>query len=71
MIGGVWIVKITLFIPEVQWTEAAELPGIPGLIVAGLLGVFYCCIIALAEWPQKRQAKGEIYGEEPGEWKEE
>lgn len=71
VIGGAWIAKVTLFTPEIQWTEAAELPGVPGSVVAGLLGVFYVGIIALAKWPQNRQAKGEIYGEEPGEWKNE
>ena len=31
-----WIAKVTLFTPESRWQEAAELPGIPGVAVAGV-----------------------------------
>ena len=70
MIGVAWIAKVTLFTPETQWTEAAELPGVPGAVVAALFGVFYLCLLAAATWPRDRRAKGEIHGEEPGDWKE-
>ncbi|WP_126661358.1 DUF2270 domain-containing protein [Haloterrigena salifodinae] len=69
-VAGVgWAFKITLFTPEQQWVEAAELPGIPGSAVAALLAVFFACVIAIALWPGGRQAKGEIHGVEPGDWK--
>lgn len=70
VIGVAWIAKVTLFTPETQWTEAAELPGVPGAVVAALFGVFYLCLLAAATWPRDRRAKGEIHGEEPGDWKE-
>lgn len=70
VLGVAWVAKVTLFTPETLWTEAAELPGVHGAIVATLLGVFYVCLLAAAKWPSRRRAKGEIYGEEPGEWKE-
>ncbi|WP_415382143.1 DUF2270 domain-containing protein [Halosimplex sp. TS25] len=70
VVGVAWVAKVTLFTPERQWTEAAELPGVPGVVVAGVLGVVYLAIVALAVWPTERQAKGEIYGERVGEWKE-
>jgi uncharacterized membrane protein len=69
VIGIAWVAKITLFTPETQWTEAAEIPGVHGFVVAGLLSIFYLGILVLTEWPKKRRAKGEIYGEESGDWK--
>ncbi|MFC6717366.1 DUF2270 domain-containing protein [Natrialbaceae archaeon GCM10025810] len=71
VVGVAWAGKVTLFTPETQWTEAAELPGVPGQVVAGLLAVFYLCLFALSAWPTNRDAKGEIYGEKSGEWKPE
>ncbi|WP_255170511.1 DUF2270 domain-containing protein [Natrononativus amylolyticus] len=69
VVGVGWVAKVTLFTPETQWTEAAEIYGVPGHVIAGFLGLFYIGIFTLAQWPKKRQAKGEIYGEEPGDWK--
>ncbi|MDG5819986.1 DUF2270 domain-containing protein [Natronococcus sp. A-GB7] len=69
VLGVAWVAKVTLFTPETQWTEAAELPGVHGAFVAALLGAFYLAVFALAKWPHTRRAKGEIYGEEPGDWK--
>ncbi|RQH03160.1 DUF2270 domain-containing protein [Natrarchaeobius oligotrophus] len=71
VLGIAWIAKVTLFTPETQWTEAAELPGVHGLVIATALGAFYLGLFAVAVWPHDRRAKGEIYGEEPGDWKEE
>ncbi|THE65169.1 DUF2270 domain-containing protein [Salinadaptatus halalkaliphilus] len=68
VLGVAWVAKVTLF---TQWTEAAELPGVHGLVVATLLGTFYLGIVLVAIWPHSRRAKGEVYGEEPGDWKEE
>lgn len=69
IVGVAWIGKVTLFTPETQWTEAAELPGVHGLVVTALLLLFYGGIAAIALWPTKRQAMGEVYGEESGAWK--
>ncbi|ELY99263.1 DUF2270 domain-containing protein [Natrialba asiatica] len=70
VVGVAWASKITLFTPEAQWTEAAELPGIPGIVVVAGLAVFYAVIIAIAVWPAERRAKGEIHGVETGDWKD-
>lgn len=70
VVGLAWISKITLFSPEAQWTEAAELPGIPGLVVATALALFYVAVFLIAFWPGKRKAKGEIHDVDPGHWKE-
>ncbi|GAB3674353.1 DUF2270 domain-containing protein [Halopiger thermotolerans] len=69
VVGVAWIFKVSLFTPEQQWTEAAELPGIHGYYVAVALGAFYVAVVVLALWPAPRRAKGEIHGEEPGDWK--
>jgi len=71
VVGVAWAAKVTLFTPENRWTEAAELPGVPGVVVAGVLGAFYLAIAALAVWPIEREAKGEVHGERAGEWKDE
>ncbi|WP_049920798.1 DUF2270 domain-containing protein [Halopiger djelfimassiliensis] len=68
IVGVAWLFKVTMFTPEQLWTEAAELPGVHGYYVAALLAVFYLVTFALAAWPA-REAKGEIHGAEPGEWK--
>ncbi|NKE37828.1 DUF2270 domain-containing protein [Natronococcus sp. JC468] len=70
VVGLAWIAKITLFTPEAQWTEAAELPGIPGPVVATALAGFYLAVLLIAFWPGKREAKGEIHDVEPGQWKD-
>lgn len=71
VLGVAWVAKVTLFTPETQWTEAAELPGMHGAVVAALLAIFYLCLLLAAKWPARRRAKGEVHGEEPGEWKHE
>ncbi|WP_312910583.1 DUF2270 domain-containing protein [Natronosalvus caseinilyticus] len=69
IVGLAWVAKVTLFTPEAQWTEAAELPGASGFVVAGVLGAFYLAVAVLALWPGRRRAKGEIHGENTGDWK--
>ncbi|ELZ24518.1 hypothetical protein C475_12290 [Halosimplex carlsbadense 2-9-1] len=71
VVGAAWVAKVTLFTPENRWTEAAELPGVPGAVVAGALAVCYIAVLALAVWPIDRRAKGEVHGERVGEWKDE
>ncbi|WP_306059207.1 DUF2270 domain-containing protein [Natronococcus wangiae] len=70
VVGLAWVSKIILFSPEAQWTEAAELPGIPGVVVITALTVFYIAVLLIAFWPDEREAKGEIHDVEPGQWKE-
>lgn len=64
-----WGAKVTLFTPEAQWTEAAELPMLPGMVVATGIAVFYILVLIVAFWPSRREAMGTIYGEETGDWK--
>lgn len=64
-----WVFEITLFTPERRWTEAAEIPGVSGVVIAALLAVLYGALLLLAYWPAPRKAMGEVYGEEAGEWK--
>lgn len=71
VVGVAWLAKVTLFTPETRWTEAAEVPGVHGAVVAGMLVAFFLVVVAVAMWPGDRQAKGEVYGEKPGEWKDE
>ncbi len=71
VVGIAWVCKVTLFTPEADWQEAAELPGISGLVVAGALALFFAVVVVLAYWPADRRAKGEIHGARPGEWKDE
>ena len=70
VVGIAWVSKVTVFTTEAQWTEGAELPGTPGLVVATTLGLFYLTVFLIAFWPGKRQAKGEIHDVEHGHWKE-
>ena len=71
VLGVAWLAKVTLFTPETQWTQAAALPGAPGVVVAGLLCAFYAAVVAVAVWPSDREAKGEIHDVEAGKWKRE
>lgn len=70
VVGVAWVSKVTLFTPEARWTEAAELPGVPGVVVAIVLASFYVAVLVVAFWPRRREAKGEIHGVESGLWKE-
>lgn len=70
-LGVAWAAKVTLFTPEQGWAEAAALPGVPGVAVAGTLLAFYVGVAVLAFWPGEREAKGEVHGVEPGDWKDE
>ena len=70
VLGVAWVAKVTLFTPETQWDEAAQVAVVQGDAVAGLLAAFYLALVVIAVWPGGRQAKGEIYGEDPGGWKQ-
>lgn len=69
VLGIAWVAKVTLFTPESRWTEAAELPGISGMVVAVTVAAFFVFVVAVAVWPHGREAKGEVHGTEPGGWK--
>ena len=66
-----WLFRITIFVSGENPLETAAIPGVPGIIVVGLVGVLYLGASLLALWPTSRHAKGEFHGEEPGDWKTE
>ncbi|WP_458189949.1 DUF2270 domain-containing protein [Haladaptatus sp. NG-WS-4] len=70
LLGVAWLFRITLFVPKETWRETASIPGIPGELVVGAVGLFYLLVVALTFWPQEREAKGEFHGEQAGDWKE-
>lgn len=71
ILGVAWLAKATLFTTETLWTEAAEIPGVPSLVVVGLLGAFYVAVHVLSAWPTNRAAEGNRHDVEPGKWKQE
>ena len=64
-----WGFRITLFVPNETWLETAAIPGVSAAVVVALVGGFYFVMVALTFWPTTREAKGEFYDAEPGEWK--
>ena len=58
-----WVIRITAFDPE-PWTEAAAIGTIPGLIVVGIVAVFYAGAIVVAARPRTWHAKGELRTED-------
>lgn len=65
-----WLFKITAFSSQ-PWSEVATVGSVPGIVVVGIIFVYYITAVVVAFWPQKRQAKGEFDEREPGEWKRE
>jgi uncharacterized membrane protein len=70
LLGVAWLFRITVFVPNETWNNTASVPGVSGEIVVAAVGVFYLVVTVLTFWPQEREAKGEFYGEEPGDWKD-
>lgn len=64
-----WLFKITAFSNR-PIIDVAAVGNVPGLVVFGVVGLFYIAAIAIAFWPRERQAKGEFSDIEHGEWKE-
>lgn len=60
---GAWLVRITAFAPE-PWTETAAIGMIPGLVVVGLVAVFYTGASIVAWRPRTWHAKGELRTED-------
>jgi uncharacterized membrane protein len=67
-----WIFRITAFEPRESWTTTAAFPGVPGLVVVGVVAAFFAVAIAVAFVPLDRQAMGEFHERDAaGEWKDE
>lgn len=65
-----WLFRITVLSSGQSILDAAALGRLPGLVVIGVVGLFYLVALGLALWPQKRQAKGEFDEADYGDWKE-
>ncbi len=63
-----WIFKLTAFSNQ-SILETAAVGTIPGIVVLGVVGLFYTIMVSIAFWPRERQSKGEFNDTEPGEWK--
>lgn len=66
-----WLFRITIFVSSENLLETAAVPGVPGIVVVGVVGMTYLGALLLALWPTSREAKGEFHGEEAGDWKTE
>ena len=69
VLGIAWVLQITIFTPDSGWLETAAISSIPGEFVVIGVALFYIGALLLAFWPTSREAKGEFYGEDIGEWK--
>lgn len=69
ILGAAWVLKITAFTPETQWTDAAALPGVSGPTVAIAMAAFYVALLALAGRPGGHRDMDEIRGTESGAWR--
>lgn len=65
-----WLFRITVLPSGQSILEAAALGRLPGLVVIGVVGLFYLAAFGLVLWPQKRYAKGEFDEADYGGWKE-
>lgn len=57
-----WVVRITAFSPD-PWVVSAAIGNIPGLVVLGVVALFYLASTALACRPRTWHAKGELRSE--------
>ena len=64
-----WLFRITS-LSSAPLLEAAAVGSLSGLVVIGVVVVFYLGALAVTFWPQERQAKGAFDETEHGDWKE-
>jgi uncharacterized membrane protein len=55
-----WAIRITTFTPAQQWPESAAMGDIPGLVVTGLVALFYGAAAVIALRPRTWNANGEL-----------
>ncbi|WP_226006631.1 DUF2270 domain-containing protein [Natrinema salinisoli] len=65
-----WIFRVSAFAPREDWVETAAIAQIQGLVVIAVVVAFYVALLAIALWPQERQAKGEFRKGGEGDWKD-
>jgi uncharacterized membrane protein len=67
-----WGLRITIFAPDGSAVfTTATIATIPGVVVIGVVVLFYVLMVAVAYWPTKRQAKGEKreFSEQTDQWR--
>ncbi|WP_136717440.1 DUF2270 domain-containing protein [Halorientalis salina] len=65
-----WTAQILVISPGGGPLDAAAILDIPGWIVIGAVTTFTAVVLAVAFWPRKRQAKGELNEKQKeGDWK--
>ena len=65
-----WVFHVTAFEPGGASVGDAAIGTIPGILVVALVGLFSFLMVAVAFWPQEREAKEEFREGEYGEWKD-
>lgn len=55
-----WAIRVTTFTPTQHWPESAAIGGIPGLVVTGLIAVFYGAAAVVTFRPRTWKANGEL-----------
>lgn len=65
-----WLFRITAFAPNESPMVTATIAVVPGILVVGLVAIYYISAIIIVLWPRNREAKGEFKEGDPGEWKD-
>lgn len=65
-----WIFRVTAFAPGAASVDDAAIGNVPGIVVIAAVSLFSLAMIAIALWPQEREAKEEFREGEHGEWKD-
>ncbi|ELZ04243.1 DUF2270 domain-containing protein [Natrialba aegyptia] len=65
-----WVFRITAFATGDGFLTVANVGSLSGVIVTGVVGVFYSLVLVVSLWPREREAMGEFRGGDAGEWKE-
>lgn len=64
-----WIFRVTAFAPGAASLDDAAIGNVPGSVVIATVSFFSLLVVAIALWPQQREAKEEFREGEHGEWK--
>ncbi len=59
VLGGAWLVYLTLYTPGEGWRDAAAIPGVPGNMVVSVFIGFYLLLTILTLWPTERRPTDE------------
>lgn len=66
-----WIVRITAFEPNESWQTTASMPGVPGIVVGGVVAVLYLGLTAILLYYLVWEPSGELNESEQADpWEE-